>query len=112
YLKNRPQSLKRNPNGVKDRGFFHKDAGEEAPSFVKSEPIYSEGAQKTIDYIVCNNAATLVYMNNLGCIEINPWHSTIRKQDHPDYMIMDIDPSDKNTFDQVVETAHVIHDIL
>ena len=112
YLRNRPQSLKRNPNGIHDPGFFHKDAGEEAPPFVKSEPVYSEGAKKTIDYIVCNNPATLTYMNNLGCIEINPWHSTIARQDDPDYLIMDIDPSDKNTFDQVIETANVIHGIL
>lgn len=112
YLKNRAESLKRNPNGIRDFGFFHKDAGEEAPSFVKSEPIYSEGARKTIDYIVCNNQATLTYMNNLGCIEINPWHSTVSRQDHPDYLIMDIDPSEKNSFDQVVETALVIRDIL
>lgn len=111
YLKNRPQSLKRNPNGIKDSGFFHKDAGEDTPSFVKSEPIYSEGAKKTIDYIVCNNLATLTYMNNLGCIEINPWHSTIGKQDYPDYLIIDIDPAEKNTFNQVIEAANVVHDL-
>ncbi len=112
YLKGRPQSLRRNPNGIKDFGFFHKDAGEEAPSFVKSEAIYSEGAKKTIDYIVCNNQATLTYLNNLGCIEINPWHSTINKQNFPDYMIIDIDPAEKNSFNQVVEAANVVYGIL
>jgi bifunctional non-homologous end joining protein LigD len=112
YLKNRPQSLKRNPNGIHDFGFFHKDAGVEAPAYVKTEPIYSEGAKKTIEYIICNNPATLAYMNNLGCIEINPWHSTIAKKDHPDYLVIDIDPSDKNTFGQVIEAANVVRDIL
>lgn len=111
FLKNRPQSLKRNPNGITDNGFFHKDAGDEAPSFVKSKAIYSESTNKDIDYIICNNAATLAYLNNLGCIEINPWHSTIQKLDKPDYLIIDIDPSEKNTFDQVIETAIVIRDI-
>ncbi|MBI2269743.1 MAG: DNA ligase D [Bacteroidetes bacterium] len=112
YLINRPQSLKRNPNGIKDNGFFHKDAGHEAPPWVKSFEIFSESANKDIDYILCNNKATLTYMNNLGCIEINPWHSTISALNKPDYLIIDIDPSDKNNFEQVIEVANVIHDIL
>lgn len=112
FLKGRPQSLKRNPNGIMDSGFYHKDAGDEAPSFVKTKEIYSESAEKDIDYIVCNNAATLTYLNNLGCIEINPWHSTINKLDQPDYIVIDIDPSDKNTFAQVIETAQVINGVL
>jgi bifunctional non-homologous end joining protein LigD len=111
YLKDRPQSLKRNPNGISDTGFFHKDAGHEAPSWVESKLIYSDSAKKEIDYILCNNAATLTYLNNLGCIEINPWHSIVQKLDHPDYLIIDIDPSQKNNFEQVIETANVIRDI-
>ncbi|MCW3086425.1 MAG: ATP-dependent ligase LigD phosphoesterase module / ATP-dependent ligase LigD polymerase [Bacteroidetes bacterium] len=111
FLKDRPQSLKRNPNGIKDNGFFHKDAGDEAPGWVKSKKIFSESANKDIDYILCNNQATLTYLNNLGCIEINPWHSTIQKLNNPDYLIIDIDPSDKNTFEQVIETANVIHEL-
>jgi bifunctional non-homologous end joining protein LigD len=111
FLKNRPQSLKRNPNGITDFGFFQKDAGDEAPTWVKSKSIYSESLNKNIDYLLCNNAATLAYINNLGCIEINPWHSTIQKLDYPDYLIIDIDPSDKNTFDQVIETASVVRDV-
>jgi len=111
YLKDRPQSLKRNPNGITDFGFFHKDAGQDAPAWVKSKKIFSGSANKDIDYILCNNAATLAYLNNLGCIEINPWHSTIQKLDHPDYLVIDIDPSEKNTFNQVIETALVIREI-
>ncbi|MGZ3864881.1 MAG: non-homologous end-joining DNA ligase [Bacteroidia bacterium] len=111
YLKDRPQSLKRNPNGIADSGFFHKDAGGEAPAWVKSKSIFSGSANKNIDYILCNNAATLMYLNNLGCIEINPWHSTIKSLDKPDYLVIDIDPSEKNTFEQVIETANIIHDI-
>jgi bifunctional non-homologous end joining protein LigD len=111
YLKDRPESLKRNPNGIKDTGFFHKDAGVEAPDWVKSKSVYSDSTNKDINYILCNNAATLAYMNNLGCIEINPWHSTVQKLDKPDYLVIDIDPSDKNTFEQVIETANVVHDV-
>jgi len=112
YLKDRPQSLKRNPNGILDDGFFHKDAGDEAPQWVKSKRIYSESVNKYIDYIICNDKATLLYMNNLGCIELNPWNSRITKPDNPDYLVIDIDPSEKNTFDQVIEVALTVHEIL
>ncbi|MEO7991831.1 MAG: DNA ligase D [Chryseolinea sp.] len=112
YLKDRPQSLKRNPNGILDKGFYHKDAGESAPNWVQHKKIFSESASKDIDYILCNNKATLLYLNNLGCIELNPWNSTIQKPDHPDYMVIDIDPSEKNSFDQVIDVALVIKEIL
>ena len=105
YLKDRPQSLKRNPGGILDKGFYHKDAGENAPSFVKSFAVHSESSNKEVDYIICNDKATLAYLNNLGCIELNPWHSTIKKPGNPDYIIIDIDPSEKNNFNQVIDAA-------
>jgi bifunctional non-homologous end joining protein LigD len=112
YLKDRPESLKRNPGGINDKGFFHKDAGTEAPSFVKSIALYAESSKKDVDYIICNNKATLAYLNNLGCIELNPWHSTTKALDKPDYLIIDIDPSAKNNFDQVVATALAFKSLL
>ena len=112
YLKDRPQSLKRNPGGIADSGFYHKDAGEGAPSFIKSFAVHSASTDKEIDYIICNDAATLAYLNNLGCIELNPWHSTTKKPDKPDYLIVDIDPSDKNSFNQVIDAANAFKDVL
>lgn len=105
HLKGRPLSLKRNPNGIRDAGFYHKDAGENAPNYVDVFKVKAESNNKIIDYIVCNNKATLLYVANLGCIEINPWNSTTKKPDHPTWMVIDIDPSDKNTFAEVVDTA-------
>ncbi|HMG89729.1 MAG TPA: DNA ligase D [Chryseolinea sp.] len=112
HLKDRPQSLKRNPNGIKDKGFFHKDAGEAAPSWVEHIEVRSDSTQKIVNYILCNNKATLLYLANLGCIELNPWNSRIKNPDHPDYLIMDIDPSDNNTFKEVVDVAVVIKEVL
>lgn len=112
YLKNRALSLKRNPNGIKDHGFFHKDAGDHAPDWVATKAIWSESSERDVDYIICNNEATLVYLANLGCIELNPWHNTIENPDHPDYMILDLDPSDNNTFEDVIDLALGIKDIL
>ncbi|MBS1741875.1 MAG: non-homologous end-joining DNA ligase [Bacteroidetes bacterium] len=105
FLKDRPQSLKRNPNGILDKGFFQKNAGDNVPFFVQTFQAHATSTNKDVDYIVCNNKATLAYINNLGCIEINPWHSTTKKPDHPDYLLIDIDPSAKNNYDDVVEVA-------
>lgn len=112
YLKGRPESLLRNPNGINGQSFFQKDAAGNAPSYVKNKKIYSESNDKEINYIVCDNLPTLVYLNNLGCIEMNPWHSTIKSLEKPDYLVIDIDPSKKNTFDQVIEAALTVKKIL
>lgn len=105
HLKGRPLSLKRNPNGIRDEGFYHKDAGEQAPDYVDVFKVRSESSNKTIDYIVCNNKATLLYLANLGCIEMNPWNSTTKKPGNPTWMVIDIDPSKKNKFTEVVDAA-------
>ncbi len=112
YMKDGPESLLRMPNGLADKGFFHKDAGLNAPDWVKHIALYSESAAKDINYIICNDKPTLLYLANLGCIEMNPWNSRLNKLDNPDYLVMDIDPSEHNTFEQVVETANVIKQIL
>jgi bifunctional non-homologous end joining protein LigD len=112
YLKNRPLSLKRNPNGIKDPGFFHKDAGEIAPGWIKTADIYAESSDKIIHYLVCNNLKSLLFIANLGCIEMNPWNSTIMHPDKPDYLILDIDPSDDNSFDDVINVALAAKDVL
>lgn len=111
YLRDRPESLRRNPNGIKDEGFFQKHAGEAAPSWVTSIKLRAESVNREIDYIVCNDKATLLYLNNLGCIELNPWHSRVGQLDNPDYLVMDIDPSEENSFDQVIEAAQVIREV-
>jgi len=112
YMKGRPESLLRMPNGLADKGFFHKDAGLNAPAWVKHKALYSESAEKDINYIICNDKPTLLYLANLGCIEMNPWNSRLKSLDKPDYLVMDLDPSEHNTFEQVIETAKVIKAIL
>jgi DNA ligase D len=112
YLKDRPLSLRRNPNGIKDSGFFHKDAGDIAPDWVKTKKIRAESTGNMVDYLICNGLQSLLFIANLGCIEMNPWNSTINKLNNPDYIVMDIDPSPKNTFEQVIDVALAIKEIL
>lgn len=111
YLKNRPQSLNRHPNGISKPGFYQKDMDtSQIPEWVRTEKQYSKSNKKYLDYLICNNEATLVYMANLGCIEINPWHSTYDKPDYPDYMIMDLDPGNIS-FREVIRTALKIREV-
>ncbi|HEY9363009.1 MAG TPA: DNA ligase D, partial [Chitinophagaceae bacterium] len=112
YLKDRPLSLKRQPNGITDPGFFHKDAGEQAPSWVKKADVHSESGDKIIHYIMINDKPSLLYAANLGSIEMNPWNSTIKKMEYPTWMVIDIDPSDKNNFEEVIETALATQSVL
>lgn len=112
HIKDRPQSLRRHPNGIKGEDFFQKDAGGQAPEWMSKWENWSEGVGKNINWLLCNDKPSLLYLANLGCIEINPWNSRIQSPDKPDYIIMDLDPSDKNTYDEVIECAHVIKDIL
>ena len=112
HLKGRPLSLNRFPNGIGKPGFYHKDAGENVPSFVDVFKVKSESNNKIIDYIVCNNIYTLLYLSNLGCVDMNPWNSTTKKITHPTWMVIDIDPSSKNKFTQVVDTALATKEVL
>jgi len=112
YMKDRPESLYRTPDGINEKGFFHKDAGLNAPKWVKHLPLYSDSAEKEINYIICNDKPTLLYLANLGCIEMNPWNSRLKDLDRPDYLVLDLDPSEHNTFEQVIDTANVIKQIL
>jgi bifunctional non-homologous end joining protein LigD len=111
YLVDRPQSLHRHPNGIHGESFYQKDH-EHLPNWIETHAIHSKSSEKDINYLLCQNQASLLYMNNLGCIELHPWHSTIYQLDHPDYAIIDLDPSDENTFEQVIETALVAKSIL
>ncbi len=112
YLRDRPQSMKRHPDGIHGKSFYHKDAGEQAPSWLDTYADWSETSQKTVHYLLCNNKPSLRYMANLGCIEINPWHSRTQQPDYPDYLVLDLDPSEKNRFSQVVDVALTIREIL
>lgn len=110
YLNGRPESLRRNPNGIEDDGFFQKNM-ESVPAWVKTEKIYSQSNNKDINYLVCNDRETLLYMANLGCIEINPWSSRINRLENPDYAIIDIDPNEA-PMSSTVKVARKLHEIL
>ena len=94
HLKNRPQSLNRFPNGIQGMSFYQKDAADSFPDWMPSVEIFSESTEKYIDYVLCNSKADLAYLNNLGCIDLNPWSSAVDNLDNPSYLVLDLDPSE------------------
>lgn len=111
YLKNRPQSLNRHPDGYAGKSFYQKDVTGKVPDWVEKYPYRSADEDIDKNFMLAQDEASLLLMVNLGCIEINPWSSTINKPDHPTWCILDLDP-DKNDFNYVIEAARVAHDIL
>lgn len=113
YLKERPENLLRHPHGVAEPGFYQKNVDTlNLPAFAETEDIFSESNNADIRYLICNNQETLLYMTQLGVIEVHPWHSRRASIDRPDYMIFDVDPSNKNNFQEAVQVALSIKEVL
>jgi bifunctional non-homologous end joining protein LigD len=110
YLKDRPMSLNRFPGGIHSKGFYQKDVREIAPDWADTFP-YTTGDGEHKEYLLGNDEAALLWMASLGCIEMNPWFSRSQSPDNPDYCVIDLDP-DKNTFDQVIQVAQMVKEVL
>ncbi|MGH9926685.1 MAG: non-homologous end-joining DNA ligase, partial [Nitrososphaeraceae archaeon] len=109
FLKDRPLSLTRYPDGIMGKHFYQKNWNMEKPEFVDSVKLYSESAKRMTNYLICNNKETLLWLANLGCIEIHPWYSRVIDYEaflkdstaldeencglnHPDFIVFDLDP--------------------
>ena len=111
YMKDRPQSLNRYPNGIEGESFYHKNMGGKVESWLKTFKRYSENNGEPKDFLICTNAASIIYMANLGCIEMNPWHSRVQTALYPDWSVIDLDPGEIS-FEKVIETARMVKEIL
>jgi exodeoxyribonuclease III len=110
YLKDRPMSMNRFPNGIHGPSFYQKDVKDKAPDCMATMPhTTSDGVEK--EYLVATNKASLLWMASLGCIEINPWFSRVQSPDYPDFCVIDLDP-DKQHFDQVISAAQEVKKVL
>ena len=97
-LANRPLVLTRFPNGIDKAGFYEKNAPEGTPSWVKTVRIYSKTAERNVDYILCNDVDTLIWLANLAAIEIHIPLSTVDYREKPDFVLFDIDPEPPASF--------------
>jgi bifunctional non-homologous end joining protein LigD len=115
HIAGRPQSLHIKPVNANAPGFYIKDMESRQPDcgeiFTVPRKHKKPGKRNHIDYLVCNNEATLLYMINLGCIDINPWMSTIHTPEEPDFIVIDLDPSDED-FKKAIEAGIAAKQVL
>ena len=107
YLRDRPLSLKRYPEGIAKEFFFQKDTHDRVPSWIRVEPIYSEHKKAPTRFVLADNRAALLYLANLGCIDQNPWMSRVGSLECPDFMLIDLDPQGCE-FDRIIEAAQLV----
>ena len=105
HLKNKPLTLKRYPNGVNEPPFFEKNATKHRPDWVKTAPIWSEGNQRDVNYILCNDLATLVWVANLAAIELHPSLSLNQDIMCPRSLVFDLDPGPPANIVQCCQVA-------
>jgi bifunctional non-homologous end joining protein LigD len=109
YLKDRPLSLLRQPNGITDEGFFQKNH-EHLPDWVPAVDIFSDSNNKDLHWIVGGSLDTLRYIVQLGSIEVNPWNSRVQHLDNPDWLVIDLDPEGV-TFKDIVTVARTVKEV-
>jgi bifunctional non-homologous end joining protein LigD len=104
HLRNRAMVMKRYPNGAGGEFFFQKRIPEPHPEWVETcEILHSSGSK--IRFPIIQDLPTLLWVVNLGCIDLNPWYATCDDVDRPDYLHFDLDPGTGATFEKVLETA-------
>jgi bifunctional non-homologous end joining protein LigD len=110
YLKDRPVVLTRYPDGILGKSFFQKDAPEWAPDWIRTVRIWSEQTEREIDYFVCDDARSLVFLANLGTIPLHVWSSRVQDLTKPDWCILDLDPKGA-PFADVIRVARAIREL-
>jgi bifunctional non-homologous end joining protein LigD len=110
YLRDRPLVLTRYPDGIEGKSFFQKDAPEWVPDWVRTEQMWSEHAEREVNYFVCDDLDSLLYVINMGTIPLHVWSSRVADLQHPDWCILDLDPKGA-PFSQVVTLAREIRAI-
>ena len=111
YLADRPLVLTRFPDGIHGKSFYQRDAPAFVPDWLTRKTLWSESAEREVNYFVVQNVESLKYLANMGAIPIHAWHSRITDLEHPDWCVLDLDPKDA-PFAHVVEVAKVIEELL
>jgi bifunctional non-homologous end joining protein LigD len=111
HIADRAMVMKRYPNGASGDFFFMKRAPSPRPDWIRICPI-DHGSSGVIDFVVIDDRTSLLWLANLGCIDLNPWYARTDDTDRPDFVHFDLDPFEGATFGQVREAALVVRDAL
>jgi bifunctional non-homologous end joining protein LigD len=110
YLTDRPVVLTRYPDGIGGKSFYQMDAPGFVPEWIRTERMWSEQAQREIDYFICDDESSLLYLVNLGTIPLHVWGSRTANISHPDWCVLDLDPKGA-AFTDVVRVAQATHSL-
>lgn len=113
HLERRPLTMKRMPDGIDGESFYEKTAPSHTPEWVHRCTVLSEDAKTgRIDYLTVDDLATLLFVANLGAIEMHPLHSHCHDVSHPDYFFFDLDPFPPYTYEDVLSVSRHIKVLL
>jgi bifunctional non-homologous end joining protein LigD len=115
HLRMRPFTMKRYPNGWQGNHFFQKQAPSHMPDWIRRAPFPAstrEGEKKTIEYAIVDDALALLWMVNMGCIDMHVWSSREDRPERPDWVMFDLDPSEGADFEDVVAVARLVKETL
>ena len=108
HLRGRPLNLQRFPNGVNGKGFWQQGAAGHFPDWVRTVNVERRGRGGTVDHVVCDDAATIVYLANLATVTFHAWTSTVEHLAHPDLVIIDLDPDPDQDLEVVRAAARSV----
>ena len=112
FLRGRALVVTRYPDGVEAEGFYGKDAPMGTPDWVRLHHTYSEAAGRELDYIVCDDLDTLIWLANLAALELHIPLARIDKPDHPDMVLFDLDPQPPAGMAEAAKVARLIREKL
>jgi DNA ligase D len=111
WLRDRPLTLIRAPDGVEGQRYYQKDTPKYAPSWIRTVTIPAPSAKRDVAYTVCNDAATLAWLGNQAALEFHPAPVRRDRLERPDWLVVDIDPPD-GAFDAAVDVAFLVLEVL
>ena len=115
HLRGRPFTMKRYPDGWQGKNFFQKQSPSHMPSWIRRSPFPAstrEGEKKVIDYALVDDELALLWMANMGCIDLHTWASRADRPERPDWVMFDLDPAEGSGFGEVIEVALLVKQTL
>ncbi len=117
HLRDRPFTMRRYPDGAHGKAFFQKDAPKHMPEWIATYHALvsardSGRTKKWVDFPLVNDELALLWMVNMGCIDMNAWYSRIDKPDRPDFVLFDLDPTPEVPWSQTIEVALILKELL
>ena len=115
HLRARPFTMKRHPDGWQGKSFFQKNAPSHMPDWIERTPFPAstrDGEKRIIEYALVNDELALLWMANMGCIDLHTWASRVDRPERPDWVMFDLDPSEGSGFEEVIEVAKLVKQTL